>query len=138
MIYNIIIYLIQKMFSKIFLFVLLLTCIYTYMLQSIENNNNTNFQKLPDNSNFELNGIKAVKPDLKTVNMDNIEILSNLIFGKGIQAVEKFVTSSEHHTELYTKDLISKLKRCENSDDIKKVFDSDMLPVYQKELNIDQ
>ena len=52
------------MFSKIFLFVLLLTCIYTYMINSIKDNNDTNFQKLPDNFNFELNGIQTVKPNL--------------------------------------------------------------------------
>ena len=52
------------MSSKIFLSVLLLTCVYTYMLKSIKDNNDTNFQKLPDNFNFELNGIQTVKPNL--------------------------------------------------------------------------
>ena len=52
------------MFSKIFLSVLLLTCVYTYMLKSIKDNNDINFQKLPDNFNFELNGIQTVKPNL--------------------------------------------------------------------------
>ena len=52
------------MFSKIFISVLLLTCIYTYMLNSIKDNNDTKFQKSPDNFNFELNGIQTVKPNL--------------------------------------------------------------------------
>ena len=46
------------MYSKIFLSVLLLTCVYTYMLKSIKDNNYSNFQKLSDNFNFELNGIQ--------------------------------------------------------------------------------
>ena len=35
---------------------------YIYMLKSIKDNNNINFRKLSDNLNFELNGIKIVKP----------------------------------------------------------------------------
>ena len=35
------------------------------MLKSIKDNNDTNFEKLPDNFNFEINGIKTVKPNLK-------------------------------------------------------------------------
>ena len=50
------------MFSKIFFSVLLQTCVYTYMLKSIKDNKDTKFQKLPDNFNFELNGIQIVKP----------------------------------------------------------------------------
>ena len=34
------------------------------MINSIKDNNDTNFQKLPDNFNFELNGIQTVKPNL--------------------------------------------------------------------------
>ena len=55
------------MLSKIFLSILLLTCVYTYMLKSIKDNNDTNFQKLPDNFNFELNGIQIAKPNLKSL-----------------------------------------------------------------------
>ena len=33
--------------------------------QTIKDNNNTNFQKTPDNFNFELNEIQTVKPILK-------------------------------------------------------------------------
>ena len=64
------------MFSKIFLSVLLLTCVYSYMLKSIKNNNNTNFQKLPDNFNFELNGIKTLKPNLKIANKQLYQVKS--------------------------------------------------------------
>ena len=34
------------------------------MLKSNKDNNDTNFQKSPDNFNFELNGIQTVKPNL--------------------------------------------------------------------------
>ena len=79
------------MFSKIFLFVLLLTCIYTYMLKSIKNNNDTNFQKLPDNLNFELNGIQTVKPNLKIVNMIMLKAYLRLIFGSPfVSKIEKY------------------------------------------------
>ena len=54
------------MFSRIFLSVLLITCVYTYTLKSIKDNDYTNFQKLPDNFNSELNGIKSVKANLKS------------------------------------------------------------------------
>ena len=56
------------MFSKILFSILLLTCVYTYMLKSTKDNNDTNFQKLPDNFNFELNGIQTVKLIYKIIN----------------------------------------------------------------------
>ena len=62
------------MISKIFFSVLLLTCVYTYKLKSIKDNENINFQKIPDNFNFELNGIETAKPILK----------SNIIMVKGL------------------------------------------------------
>ena len=34
------------------------------IIAQIKNDNYTNFQKLPDNFNFELNGIQTVKPNL--------------------------------------------------------------------------
>ena len=55
------------MLYKIFLSLLLLTCVYTYILKSIKDNNNTNFQKSPYNLNFQLNEILTVKPSLKMV-----------------------------------------------------------------------
>ena len=36
------------------------------MLKSIKDNNNINFRKIPDNFNFELNGIEPVKPNLNS------------------------------------------------------------------------
>ena len=44
----------------------LITNMYFYIhAQTIKDNNNTNFQKTPDNFNFELNEIQTVKPILK-------------------------------------------------------------------------
>ena len=46
------------------------TYVYTYKLKSIEDNNDTNFQKLPNNLNFQLNGIQTLKPNLKTIGVE--------------------------------------------------------------------
>ena len=75
------------MLSKIFISVLLLTCVYTYMLESVKDKNDTNFQKLPDNSNFELNGIQTVKPNLKNIGIAVYNFYLLPIFG--ISVVEK-------------------------------------------------
>ena len=118
MIYNIIIYLIQKMFSKIFLFVLLITCIYTYMLKSIKNNNDTNFQKLPADFNSELNGIQTIKPNLKVPDMSLVKLFVGLVFGEDYsRQTAKFLSNLEHYNQLYTKDLMLKFKECENAED---------------------
>ena len=67
------------MLSKIFLSVLLITYVYTYTLKSIKDNNYTNFQKLPDNFNFELNGIK-----------NDVKEMLNIIFDEGlVSKIEK-------------------------------------------------
>ena len=63
------------MFSKIFLSILLLTCVYTNILKSIKDNNDTNFAKLPDKLNFEQKEIEAVKPNLK----DQMHIVNKVI-----------------------------------------------------------
>ena len=78
------------MLSKIFLFVLLLTCVYTYMLKSIKDNNDINFQKSPNNFNFELNEIQTVKPNLKEQNMIATYIYLKMVFSDGfVRKVER-------------------------------------------------
>ena len=71
------------MFSKMFLSILLLTCVYTYMLKSIKDNKDTNLEKLPDDLNFELNQIQTVKPNLKFEFIKKIILNSHIgtIFG---------------------------------------------------------
>ena len=65
---------------------------FTHMLKSIKDNKDTNFQKLPDNFNFELNGIQIVKPNLKII--DDIIIFKSflgMIFGTGFSSkIEKY------------------------------------------------
>ena len=79
------------MFLKIFISVLLLTCVYTYMLKSIKDKNNTNFQKSPDNFNLELNGIQTVKPNLKLVEFSSFKSYLQVIFGLGFaQKIETY------------------------------------------------
>ena len=68
------------MFTRIFLFVLLLTCAYTYMLKSIKDNNYSNFQKLPYNLNVELNVIQPLKPNLKSKHLEMLyDLLEKII-----------------------------------------------------------
>ena len=43
------------------------------MLKSIKDDNDTDFQKSPDNFNIELNGKKTLKPNLKFVPTGNFE-----------------------------------------------------------------
>ena len=68
------------MFCKIFLYVLLITCIYTYKLKSIQNDNSIDFSKLPDNFNFESNGTQAVKSNLM-MEIDLVKGLLKFCFG---------------------------------------------------------
>ena len=55
------------MFSRIFLSILLLTCVYTYTLKSIKDNKDSNFQKPPDNFNFKLSKTHTEKPNLEDI-----------------------------------------------------------------------
>ena len=74
------------MFSNILLSVLLLTCVSTHVLKSIKHNNNTNAQKLPDNFNFESNGIQTVKPNVKTVSMHMFSLYIKAVLGDELYA----------------------------------------------------
>ena len=67
------------MFIKIFLSILLLTYVYTYMLKSIKDNNNTNFQKSHDNFIFKLNENRTVKLSLSGRKYDT-NILFRIVF----------------------------------------------------------
>ena len=71
------------MLSKILFSVLLLSCVYTYMLKSIKDNNNINFQKLPDNLNFIKKGTQTVKPNLKeAISLFMVKVFLRQIFGR--------------------------------------------------------
>ena len=64
-----------------FIYVLLLTSLYTYMLKETKDNNDTNFQKLPDMLNIESNPIQTVKPNLKGFNEFIIKWVLSRMFG---------------------------------------------------------
>ena len=55
------------MIPKIFVSILLLTCVYSYMLKSFNRNNDSNFQKLSDNLNFEFQETQIIEPNLYEV-----------------------------------------------------------------------
>ena len=117
------------MFSKIVLSFLLLTCIYTYMLKSIKNNNNIDFQQSPHNFNFELNGIQTVKPNLKTPNVAVQQSYIRMIFGPAfIQTFSKKYNDLETQQQFFNKSLLSKLKELKSHEEFIKIFDDDMIP----------
>ena len=121
------------MLYKIFLFILLITSIYTYVLKSIENNNDTNFQKLPDNFNFESNKTQTVNLNLKPNNMHVVKTYLSLIFGHEFTPeINGQLNDSEHLEELFSKDFKSKIKECDTKDKQNKIFENDMVPVLEK------
>ena len=122
------------MFSRIFLFILLLTCVYTHILKSIKDNKDTNFQKLPDNFNFELNDVRTAKANLKVPNMAKLRDLLSLAFGIiFVLHVDKYTKEFKEFQQLFNKDLISKLKACNDKEGFIEVFDDAMVPTLKKD-----
>ena len=78
------------MLTKIFISVLLLTYVYTYMLKSIKGNNDTNFEKWPDNLNFESNEIKTLKQNAKFKPFVKFEEVFGHLFGDVLYIYIKF------------------------------------------------
>ena len=95
------------MFSKIFISTLLLTCVYTYMIKLIKDKNDPNFQKLPDNFNFEFNGIQTLKPNLKVFDYaEFIKFLSPMFGDAFVEKLQKHYTDFEKMAELFNKDVL--------------------------------
>ena len=114
------------MLCKIFLSLLLLTCVYTYMLGSIEDNKNTIFQNLPDNFNFELNGIQTVKPNLKFVTQ--FESMIILILGSGFMSkLNQVKIDIEEIVELFNTEALLKIKECQTIEQFENVVNNEML-----------
>ena len=128
------------MFSKIFLRVLLLTSVYTYILKSIKDNSDTNYQQLPNNLKFELNRIQTVKPNLKYINPNIFKLYMGAFFGKAFEkniVKYKIAVNDQYQLFLTDKNIISKFKKCEKPDDIKNIFSNDILPFFEKELAVE-
>ena len=124
------------MFSKILFSVLLLTCVYTYMLKSIKNNNLNNFQKMPDNFNFELNGIQTKKLKLVDKDLIVIEVFLERIFGDNfVVKTQKYNFDVEKYKEVFHKDIISRLKWCTNTDKQRRIFDREISSKLEKEID---
>ena len=125
------------MFFKIFFSVLLLTCAYAYMLESIKDKNNTNFQRLPDNFNFELNGIQTAKQNLKLANLDELRGILSMCFGSNFaRKVDKYM--KEDARKFFDDDLIEKIWECQNLGEYKKIFKNDILPKLEKDYNAEE
>ena len=54
-----------------------------------QNNNDTNFQRLPHNFNFKLNGIKTVKPSLKMPKINMFKAYIRIIFVNDFESKTK-------------------------------------------------
>ena len=125
------------MLSRIFIFVLLLTCVYTYMLKSIEDKNDINFQKLPDNFNFELNGIQSVKPNLKAIDIVLFKMILKPVFGIDfVEAIDKYNFDLESQLELFDMETLTRLNECNNPEEQVYVFDDYISPKLEKKMDI--
>ena len=127
------------MFSKIFVSLLLLAGVYTYMTKSIKDDDGTNFQKLPDTFNFELNEIQKGKPNLKLLEYDLLKLYLKSLFGEAfIKAVEKHEIKREDFREILNDDLLLKLKNCESVEVQGDIFNNDILPKLDKSFGYEE
>ena len=130
------------MFAKIFLTVLLLSCVSTDMLKSTNNNNDTSFQKLPDNFNLKKNGTQTVNPNLKTINQQTFQEMITLVFGEGfLKIFEKYGIDFEHQKKLLTLDVLLKLQQVQVIEQVTNIFMMDVLPKlahFKHDFNIQQ
>ena len=110
------------MFSKTFIYVLLLTCIYTYTIKTIKDNNDTDFKKQPYNYNFKSNNIKAGK-----LNLIVLKSFTKGIFGLNFASrINVQFTDLQYFAWLFDEELISQIKSCKTPSEMKKLYDSHM------------
>ena len=80
---------------------------------------------LPDNFNFELNGIQIVKPNLKII--DDIIVFKSflgMIFGTGFSPkIEKYNIDVNEQEDLFNNDVLLELQQCKNTGEQKNIFD---------------
>ena len=122
------------MLPKIFIYVLQLTRVYTYMPKSIKDNNDTNFQKLPNNFNFEFKEIQTVEPILKYhVNIIQLDVFLRYFFGlEFMKKVDEYNIDAMEQVNLFDRTILVKLEKCQNSYEAKKLFDLTILPKLKK------
>ena len=121
------------------------------MLKSIKDKNDINFQKVPDNLNFEINEIQKLKPNLELANFDDFIRMMLTLFGNGLKSImgQYSFEFKDQYTIFRSKDIKSKIQECKKHDEQFKVFENEVLPKfnllpktvmvpgYNKDLNIE-
>ena len=120
------------MFSKIFITVLLLTCVYTYIFKSTNDNNDTNFEKLPDYFNFESNGTQTIKPNLN-IGLPAVKTFIIQVFGQHLMnMLEKNDIKFNDQKLFVDKDFLNELKTCRNTEKLTNDFKVKTLSRFRK------
>ena len=117
------------MISRILLYVLLSKCIYTYTVKSIKDNNDTYFQKFPDNLNFETKPTLAVKKYIEVTKLLTLKSFLKKIFGNAyILWIDQKNLNYDDMRVIVNRDLLDRLKRCRTPEGIRRVFNSVFIP----------
>ena len=113
------------MFSKICLYVLLLACVYTYMLKPIENDVATNFQKKPNLKNF--------------VTADVFRDFLGIILGDGLLSkIKKDDLILNNLLKFFYYDVLPNVRKCKNSTEQKEVYDKYITPKIKLDVNAEE
>ena len=111
------------MLTKIFLSILLLLMFTHTCSNQLKIITTPIFKQLPDNFNFELNGIQTVKPNLKIIDLDTITAYLELLFGNNfVKVAEKYMYNFNDQVQIFDEDILSKLQEFKNKEEMEKIF----------------
>ena len=72
------------------------------------------------------------------VNMIMLKAYLRLIFGGHfLSKIQKYKIDFKNQEQLFNKDILSKLKECENPEEQNSIFDTDILSKLEKELDVE-
>ena len=114
----------------------MLTYVYTYMLKSIKHNNDINFQKLPDNFNLKSDGIQTVKPNLQIRQLNLVlAYLKGLFSQELVNKIKRYNLTLKDVEEIFNTDILMILKSKVSFEELKYVFENDIIPKLTKIFN---